>query len=119
VIAQKARSRAAVQVLLDSYGAESLQVLLFAARQFPRLLPRESQDTRAFGGDAIENGVRKGIGKAKRYEVSGVIFFPVRQPAALADGDIAEAGAGRPRNCRRGRQRYKLACICRSTLYQP
>src|SRR4029077_8821717 len=67
--------------------------------------------------DLLKNGVWEGVSQAKRDEVCGTIFLPVRKAAAVTDRDFTETGAGRPRDSRRdtgatiGRRVLQLAWL--------
>jgi hypothetical protein len=49
----------------------------------------------------FQHFIGKRIVQSERYEVRGAFFCPVWQAAPVVNGDLAEAGARRPRDSRR------------------
>jgi len=92
---------AAIEKPFDDGSRKTLDSPAFVGAEFPVELTGGRDDGLTLGFDAIEDGLGERVGEPEGYEISGAVFFPVGKATAIADGDVAEAGARRPRDSRR------------------
>ena len=96
-ISQVAGAGALIEVRFHSSAEEFREALPLVGGNLAPCLLRAGKDVFSLGLKAAEHGSGKGIRKAEGDEVHGALSFPVRETAAVANGDFAEAGAGCPR----------------------
>jgi len=90
-----------IQVSLDNLGRKLLDSFSFAGGQLSAEFFVGLDQTLPLRVDAFEDHLGQRIIQPESDEVGGVLFFPVREPASIANLYLAEAGAGRPRDSRR------------------
>ena len=87
-----------VEIALDALGEECSETFPFGRRELAAKMLRRFDNVFAFGGVCPDDGLRNGIGEAEGDEVHATFGFPVRETPAVANSDLAESGARRPRD---------------------
>src|ERR1039458_1336380 len=93
-VLQVTSARATVEEAFNHWGRETRDSRAFIGAEVAPKTDSSLDDGLALGFDAIKNGLGKRIGQAKGEEVGGAVFFPVGEPAAIVNFDLAKAGAG-------------------------
>ena len=91
----------AVEEVFNHWGREARDSRAFIGAEVAPKTDSSLDDGLALGFDAIKNGLGKRIGQTEGEEVGGAVFFPMGEPAAIVNFDLAKAGAGRPPDSRR------------------
>ena len=100
-VLQMTSARTAVEEAFNHWGRETRDSRAFIGAEVAPKTDSSLDDGLALGFDAIKNGLGKRIGQTEGEEVGGAVFFPMGEPAAIVNFDLAKAGAGRPHDSRR------------------
>ena len=84
---QETAARASIQLCLDLLAEELFEFLLFGKRKFPAGGPCGCDDVLPLKCVSSKNRAGERICQPEGDEVNGLVGFPMRKPAARADGD--------------------------------